>query len=122
MSKTPWGIRPDGLGNWAGTVGIDPGGPNIAANTMNERGAAAHYAEELERVLRIRDTKNKELEARIERAERPIEAIASGQTGWFPGAPDILESTDKAEFRGDMWTWSQGLARKARRILRGEET
>ena len=56
------GTRPDGLGNWAATVWIDPSGPNIAANTMNERGAAAHYAEELERVLRIRDARITALE------------------------------------------------------------
>ena len=67
-------VRPDSLGNWAATQWTDPKGPNIAAHTMNERGSASLYAEEVERVLRIRDKKIKELEGRIEKLQISIAA------------------------------------------------
>ena len=42
-----------------------------------------------------------------------LDTIASGWTTRFPGAPDVMTATSPDHFRGEMWSWSQKVARAA---------
>ena len=53
-----------------------------------------------------------EHEAKLTAAEKALRVIAGGYTSEFPGAPDVMTATPE-QFRSDMWTWSQKVAKSA---------
>ena len=54
----------------------------------------------------------KEAKEEIERLWEKLDTIAGGHIDRFPGGPDIMAVTPE-EFRYQMWTWSQSVARDA---------
>ncbi|MDJ0894836.1 MAG: hypothetical protein QNJ92_06810 [Alphaproteobacteria bacterium] len=43
---------------------------------------------------------------------KALTTIAQGMTSDFPGAPDVM-ACSRNEFRGEMWSWSQRVAKDA---------
>lgn len=72
-----------------------------------------HVAEEGSDLLRDAADCIEALERRVGELEGALDTIGGGHTNRFPGAPDVMNAASPLDFRSEMWSWSQKVARAA---------
>jgi len=78
----------------------------LFADAYNQRGRTNLHRREVVCAVRAAVAAKDE---EIRRLRNALNTIAGGHTDRFPGAPDVMSAT----FRAEMWTWSQKVARAA---------